>query len=115
MRLYPPEALWPSELPLGFLLFWIKERETWSISARSMPEVVGTKSALCYAKQSGVLPLALRLGENGDWEIANIYVAGPCPVTNWHRHRAITRATRRMAGSLADAFRHVSFWRRDKK
>ena len=80
---------------------------------RATPEVVGTKSALCYAKQTGVLPLALRLGENGDWEIANIFIAGPCAITNWHRHRAVTRASTRMVGSLVAAFRHVTFWRRE--
>ena len=53
-------ALW-GELPLGFLLLGLDEREAWSISARATPEVVGVKSALCYAKQSGVVPLAIRL------------------------------------------------------
>ena len=128
-------SLWPQELPLGFpffrkakhthhyavarakcirfLLFWLDERETWSISARSTPEIVGIKSALCYAKQTGVLPLALRRGEGGDLEIANVFVAGPCAITNWHRHRSMTRVSNRLISCLVASFCHVCFWRCD--
>ena len=107
-------TLWPTELPLGFLLFWLDERETWSISARSAPEIVGVKSALCYAKQqTGVLPLAIRRAGNGEIEIANVFMAGSCPVSTWHRHRAVTRVTNKLVSRLVSAFAHVSFWRRE--
>lgn len=49
-------TLWPTDCPLGFIIFWLDEQETWSISARSVPETVGVKSALCYSRQNGVLP-----------------------------------------------------------
>ena len=107
-------ALWPSELPLGFLLFWLDSREVWSISARSAPEIVGVRSALCYAKQNtGVLPIAARHGPGGDWEFANVFVSGPCAITNWHRHRSITRVSNRLIACLVASFRHVAFWRRE--
>ena len=104
-------ALW-GELPLGFILFWLDERETWSISARATPEVVGVKSALCYARQSGVVPLAIRLGKGGDLEVANVFLAGSCPVNSWQRHRTLTRVSNKLVSCLVATFSHVSFWRR---
>ena len=100
-------------VPLGFILFWLDEKETWSISARAPPEIVGVRSALCYARQTGAFPVAVRLGKSGDLEIGNVLLlAGNCAASSWQRHRNLTRVTNKLTTTLIETFSHVSFWRR---
>ena len=101
-------------VPLGFLLFYLDEKETWSVSARAPPEIVGVRSALSYARQTGVVPIAVRLGKCGDLEMANLFLVGSCPTSSWQRHRTLTRVSSKMATSLIESFSHVSFWRREE-
>ena len=101
-------------VPLGFLLFYLDEKETWSVSARAPPEIVGVRSALSYARQTGVVPIAVRLGKCGDLEMANLFLIGSCPASSWQRHRTLTRVSSKMATSLIESFSHVSFWRREE-
>ena len=99
-------------VPLGFLLFYLDEKETWSVSARAPPEIVGVRSALSYAKQTGVFPIAVRLGTNGGLEMGNVFLTGSCAAGSWQRHRNLTRASNKLTTSLIETFPHVSFWRR---
>ena len=99
-------------VPLGFLLFYLDEKETWSVSARAPPEIVGVRSALSYARQTGVFPVAVRLGKNGDLEMADVFLAGSCAADSWQTHRNLTRVSNKLTTGLISAFPHVSFWRR---
>ena len=94
--------------------FWLDEKETWSVSARAPPEIVGVRSALSYARQTGVFPIAVRLGKSGDLEMANVFLAGSCAASSWQRHRNLTRVSNRLVSSLVQTFPHVSFWRREE-
>ena len=107
-------SLW-GVVPLGFLLFYLDEKETWSISARAPPEIVGVRSALSYARQTaGVFPVAVRLGKGGDLEMATVLVTSSCPASSWQRHRTLSRVSNKLVGSLVQSFPHVSFWRREE-
>ena len=104
-------SLW-GVVPLGFLLFYLDEKERWSVSARAPPEIVGVRSALSYARQTGVLPIAVRLGKSGDLEMGNVFLTGNCAASSWQRHRNLTRVSNKLTTSLIESFPHVSFWRR---
>jgi hypothetical protein len=100
-------------VPLGFLLFDLDEKETWNVSARAQAQIVGVRSALCYARQTaGVLPIAVRLGKNGDLEMANVFLTGNCAASSWQRHRNLARVSNKLTTALIATFPHVSFWRR---
>ena len=99
-------------VPLGFLLFYLDEKETWSVSARAPPEIVGVRSALSYARQTGVFPIAVRLGKGGDLEMGNVFLTGNCAASSWQRHRNLTRVSNKLTTTLIETFPHVSFWRR---
>ena len=73
---------------------------------------MGVRSALSYAKQTGVSPIAVRLGKSGDLEMGNVFLTGNCAASSWQRHRNLTRASNKLTTSLIETFPHVSFWRR---